>query len=98
MLSFFGCQVNKIFQVKIFNSIAGAMNFNFTITPPSDGGLWGEEVEPGVFSGIVGELQNENADVIWADLFVVPNRMKYIDYAHPYAIDYVCYMVKYFKT
>ena len=80
--------------MKIFSAIAKALNFKFTITPPSDGGLWGEEVEPGVFSGIVGDLQKEISDVVWADLFVVPNRMKYIDYAEPYAIDYVCYMVR----
>ena len=75
------------------NAIAGAMNFAYTIKPPSDGALWGEEVSTGVFSGIPGELQKDYADVVWADLFVVPDRFKYIDYAHPYATDYVCYMV-----
>ena len=78
------------------NAISSAMNFNYKIAPPSDGGLWGEEVTTGKFSGIVGELQKENADVIWADLFVVPDRFKYIDYANPYATDYVCYMVLFY--
>ena len=75
------------------NAISNALNFVYKISPPSDGGMWGEETSPGVFSGIVGELQKEYADVIWADLFVVPDRFKYIDYADPYATDYVCYMV-----
>ena len=82
-----------ILQVKIAKAIADSMNFKFTIHPPADGAKWGEEVEPGVFSGIVGELQKETADVIWADLFIIPNRMKIIDYTQPYTIDYVCYMV-----
>ena len=75
------------------NAISNSLNFVYKISPPSDGGLWGEQISPGVFSGIVGELQKEYADVIWADLFVVPDRFKYVDYADPYATDYVCYMV-----
>ena len=81
------------FQIKIMDAISKAMNFKYTISPPSDGGLWGEEVTPGNFSGIAGELQKEYVDIIWANLFVVPDRFKYIDYAYPHATDYVCYMV-----
>jgi len=75
------------------DAIAGALNFNFTIRTPSDGGMWGEMTSPGVFTGIIGDLIKEYADVVWADLFLVPDRFKYIDYANPYATDYVCYMV-----
>ena len=75
------------------SAFSSALNFEYTIAPPSDGGLWGEMTSPGVFTGIVGELQKEYADVIWANLFVVPDRFKYIDYTDPYATDYVCYMV-----
>ena len=75
------------------NAISQALNFKYTIAPPSDGGLWGEMVSPGVFTGVVGELQKEFADVIWANLFIIPDRFQYIDYLDPYATDYVCYMV-----
>ena len=75
------------------NAISKALNFKYTIDPPSDGGLWGEMVSPGVFTGVVGELQKEFADVIWANLFIIPDRFQYIDYLDPYATDYVCYMV-----
>ena len=75
------------------SAFSSALNFKYTIAPPSDGGLWGEMISPGVFTGIVGELQKEYADVIWANLFVVPDRFQYIDYTDPYATDYVCYMV-----
>ena len=75
------------------NAISKALNFKYTINPPSDGGLWGEMVSPGVFTGVVGELQKEFADIIWANLFIIPDRFQYIDYLDPYATDYVCYMV-----
>ena len=75
------------------NAISKALNFEYTINPPSDGGLWGEMVSPGVFTGVVGELQKEFADIIWANLFIIPDRFQYIDYLDPYATDYVCYMV-----
>ena len=81
-------------KVKIMDTIGRALNFTYTLAPPSDGGLWGEETHPGVFTGLVGELMKEYADVIWANLFVLPNRFKYIDYVDPYTTDYVCYMVR----
>ena len=75
------------------SAISTSLNFTFTVTRPSDGGKWGEEIRPGVFSGITGELQKDYADVIWANLFAIPNRYKYIDYTDPYFIDHICYMV-----
>ena len=75
------------------NAIASSLNFKYDIHTPGDGAKWGEEVMPGVFTGIVGELRQETADLIWGDLFIVLNRMKYIDYTQPYGLDYVCYMV-----
>ena len=43
--------------------------------------------------GLVGELQKENSDIGWADLFVVPDRMKYIDYTDPYDIEPASFML-----
>ena len=75
------------------NSIAAVLNFKYVISPPSDGELWGAEVQPGVFSGLVGELQNEKSDVGWALLFITPDRYKYIEYTNPFEVDHLCYMV-----
>ena len=76
------------------NALATNMNFEFNVIPPSDGHKWGKEIEPGVYSGIVGELQKQNADVVWADFYVMLDRSKYIDYTHPYTIAHFCYMVR----
>ena len=75
------------------NSIAAVLNFKYVIDPPSDGELWGAEVKPGVFSGLVGELQYEKSDVGWALLFITPDRYKYIEYTNPFEVDHLCYMV-----
>ena len=75
------------------NSIATALNFKYSIASPSDGELWGAEVQPGVFSGLVGELQHGKSDVGWALLFITPDRYKYIEYTNPFEVDHLCYMV-----
>ena len=41
------------------------------ISGPPDGEKWGEQIN-GTFNGLVGELQKENSDVGWADLFMSP--------------------------
>ena len=61
------------------DSLATNLNFNMNIQPPPNGELWGEN-RNGSFTGLVGELQQDRSDIGWADLFLVPDRMKYIDY------------------
>ncbi len=42
----------------IFLAVAEKLGFDYEFAPPSDGGKWGEEVAPGNFTGLIGELQN----------------------------------------
>ena len=73
-------------------SIAKYLNYKLDIHPPPNGEMWGE-YKNGSFSGLVGELQKETSDIGWADLYIVPDRMKYIDYTDPYDIEYACFML-----
>ena len=41
----------------------------------------------------MGELQKEESDIGWADLFLIPDRMKYIDYTAPYIVEYASFML-----
>ena len=43
--------------------------------------------------GLVGQLQKEESDLGWADLFLIPDRMKYIDYTAPYIVEYASFML-----
>ena len=43
--------------------------------------------------GLVGELQKEKSDIGWADLYLIPDRMKYIDYTAPYIVEYASFML-----
>ena len=44
-------------------------------------------------SGLVGQLQKEESDIGWADLFLIPDRLKYIDYTAPYIVEYASFML-----
>ena len=44
-------------------------------------------------SGLVGQLQREESDLGWANLFLIPDRMKYIDYTAPYMVEYANFML-----
>ncbi len=45
------------------------------------------------FKGLVGQLQKKKSDIGFANLFMVPDRMKYIDYTDPYMIEYASFML-----
>ena len=46
-----------------------------------------------LLKGLVGQLQKRKSDIGFANLFVVPDRMKYIDYTDPYMIEYASFML-----
>ena len=43
--------------------------------------------------GLVGQLQRKKSDIGFANLFMVPDRMKYIDYTDPYTIEYASFLL-----
>ena len=43
--------------------------------------------------GLVGQLQRKKSDIGFANLFMVPDRMKYIDYTDPYLIEYASFLL-----
>ena len=46
-----------------------------------------------LYKGLVGQLQRKKSDIGFANLFMVPDRMKYIDYTDPYLIEYASFML-----
>ena len=95
-------------EYSVMSSLAKKLNFKLDIKPPPNGELWGEN-KNGTFTGntiksigslakvllkgLVGQLQREKSDIGFANLFMVPDRMKYIDYTDPYIIEYANFML-----
>ena len=94
-------------EFHVMKTLAKNMNFQLDINPPPNGELWGEN-KNGTFTGqyfsnfhffpvynlgLVGELQKENSDIGFADLFIVPDRMKYIDYTDAYNVEPASFML-----
>lgn len=79
--------------MEVFYMIAQKLGFKFTLDPPSDGDLWGNEITPGNYSGLNGDLQHRRSDMGWANTFVLPGFRHYIDYA-TYDMERICFLMK----
>ena len=64
-----------------------------TISGPSDGELWGNDLGNGTFTGLTGDVQNDRTDIAFADLYLLPKRSKIVDFTYPHFFDSVCFMV-----
>ena len=74
-------------------SLTRALNFKLELTSPSDGGLWGEDLKNGSYTGLVGDVQTNKVDLGWAGIFLFPERANIIGYTYPTFYDSVCFMV-----
>ena len=96
-------------EYRVMSALAEKLNFKLDIKPPPNGELWGENkngtftgkrkelenlhTQMSLLKGLVGQLQQRRSDIGFANLFVVPDRMKYIDYTDPYMIEYASFML-----
>ena len=78
------------------NALRDALDFELKINRPTDGGLWGSEVEPGNFTGLSGDITQNKTDIGFADIFIKLENLKHMDYTYPYFTEWVCYLVIYF--
>lgn len=84
---------SSLLKYKIFKEIASKLGFAYTVSPPVQCCLWGQEQSPGNYTGLVGDLQSSRSDVGWANMFVQPFRKQLIDFTAPFKSDYVCFVV-----
>ncbi len=80
-------------EYNIANEAAKSLNMIMEVHNPADGYNWGFEKEPGKFTGVVGEVQFELADICWGHLFIYGRRLKIMDFSQWYFIDKTCVMV-----
>ena len=69
------------------------MNLELEVRTPSDGQMWGYENPPGSgnFTGLVADLVENVADIGWANLFILPTRLPYMDFSRWHTLDSVSY-------
>lgn len=79
----------------MMREIAKAMNMNLTITLPTDGLYWGDDIDgDGILNGLVGDLQLKKRQFGYSQLFIKYERSQVIDYSEPYDYDRDCFLVK----
>lgn len=54
---FYRVYLEIILQFTLFSEVAKKLKLSYSVSPPSDGGLWGEEKVKGIFTGLVGDIQ-----------------------------------------
>ena len=67
---------------------------NVTKNIPTDNQAWGQEISPGVMTGLYGDLQNDRTDLSNAYIWIVPNLRRFADFSNPYAYSTICFMVQ----
>ncbi|XP_074626587.1 glutamate receptor ionotropic, kainate 3-like isoform X2 [Acropora palmata] len=69
--------------IDLLNKLAENLHFSYEIHPFPDE-VYGAELENGSWNGLIGELINERADLVVADLIITARREKVVDFTIPY--------------
>ncbi|VDI36281.1 Hypothetical predicted protein [Mytilus galloprovincialis] len=72
----------------ILNEIARRLNFTYSVIIPPDG-AFGAELPNGTWTGMVGMIQSEQADLVVSSLTINSDREKVIDFTYPFLFDHV---------
>ncbi|XP_069105057.1 glutamate receptor ionotropic, delta-2-like [Argopecten irradians] len=71
------------FCIDMLDHLAVSLNFTYHLTMPGDG-AWGTEFDNGSFSGMVGQMQRNEVDLLIAPLSIQTNREAIMDFSYPY--------------
>ncbi|CAC5375410.1 unnamed protein product [Mytilus coruscus] len=71
------------FSMDILQELANELNFTYELTSPPDG-QWGTETPNGSWTGLVGQLQQRDVDIVAAPLTIQTDRERVIDFTYPY--------------
>ena len=79
-------------ETRLVLAFASALNFRTEFVTPSDGGMWGGQAADGSWSGLLGDLHHDRADIGMANLFRSADKLRGIDMTEPYMTDYACFL------
>ncbi|XP_063428109.1 glutamate receptor ionotropic, kainate 2-like isoform X1 [Mytilus trossulus] len=71
------------FTIDLLQELAHGLNFTYEMTAPSDG-QWGIEGKNKSWTGLVGQLQRRDVDIVAAPLSIQTDRERVIDFTYPY--------------
>ncbi|XP_071532997.1 glutamate receptor-like [Panulirus ornatus] len=73
---------------KFINYLSTALNFTYTYVRPPDGG-WGNKQGDGSFSGMVGVVSREEADIGLGPFSISAPRAEVVDFTYPITLHYL---------
>ncbi|XP_069121394.1 glutamate receptor ionotropic, delta-1-like [Argopecten irradians] len=77
----------------LLDHMAASLNFTYDVTNPEDG-QWGVLNSNGTWTGLVGQLERWEVDLVAAPLSAQANREKVMDFTYSYYIDYTTILMK----
>ncbi|KAF8773253.1 Glutamate receptor ionotropic like protein [Argiope bruennichi] len=77
---------------RILDIILKAMKVEFKLLIPEDG-EWGRLLPNGSWTGMIGKIQKNEADIAFNSISVNEERMKVVDFSKPYSTDYMTFAI-----
>ena len=81
------------YETMVFDNIAAKLKFQYTISPPKTGVMWGAPDGNGNYTGLLGDLYNDWCDVGWANIWDRESHRATADLTYPHVFDSSCFLV-----
>ncbi|KAK8400201.1 hypothetical protein O3P69_003120 [Scylla paramamosain] len=81
-------------DISVTRLLGHAMNFSVRFDEPADGELWGRQNEDGSWTGLMGALDRDEADMGVANLFLSYRRIGVVDFSLPYDFEESCFLAR----
>lgn len=92
-----GVVTNGGYEALMIDSVMKYLGItNVTKNRPTDNKAWGQEISPGVMTGLYGDLQNDRTDLAHANIWILPRLRRFADFTNPYAYSTICFLVIFF--
>jgi len=72
------------FSADLIKEVANILIFNYTIKEADDGRYGSFDKKTGTWNGMIGELQNQKADLVVADITITSEREQVLDFTMPF--------------
>nr|XP_053626923.1 ionotropic receptor 21a-like [Cherax quadricarinatus] len=81
-------------DIEVTRLLAQALNFSVQFVEPPEGELWGSQNKDGSWTGMMGLLDTDTADMGVANLYVSISRVGILDFTAPYDSEVTCFLAR----